>query len=169
MGSCDPFRHFKHKLWPKEKPRIKLTIYLVTIKSWESPPPPDFLAYKWSATYCWKALDQGYNLALDFISIGGLHTKLWAPKVARVPIVQSLGLGSPGTKWNLGASPMAKHIVYYKGEGGDFPQVWAMVNLVSSCLPLVHPCTKVLQLRTNQLIVWFVQVCVSKWNACQSS
>jgi len=61
----------------------------------------------------------------------------------------------------LGAGPVARHKVYYKGEGGGFPQVWAMVNLVSSCLPMVHPCTKVLQLHTNQLVVWFVQVHVS--------
>jgi hypothetical protein len=39
---------------------------------------------RWRATYRWKALDEGYNFALDFISIGGLHAKLWAPKVAGV-------------------------------------------------------------------------------------
>jgi hypothetical protein len=53
------------------------------------------------------------------------------------------------------------HKVYYKGEGGDFPQVRAVVSLVNMCLPVVCPCTKMLQLRTNQLVVWFVQVCVS--------
>jgi len=26
MGSHDPFRHLKHKLWPKEKPGVKWTI-----------------------------------------------------------------------------------------------------------------------------------------------
>jgi hypothetical protein len=26
-----------------------------------------------------------------------------------------------GTKWHLGVSPMARHKVYYKGEGGGFP------------------------------------------------
>jgi len=56
---------------------------------------------------------------------------------------------------------MAKHRIYYKGEGGGFPQVQAVVSLVSPCLPIVRPCTKVLQLCTNQLIVKFVQVCVS--------
>jgi hypothetical protein len=61
---------------------------------------------------------------------------------------------------------MAKHRVYYKGEGGGFPQVWVVVSLVSLCLPVVRPYTKVLQLRINQLIIWFVQVCVSKWSAC---
>ncbi len=56
---------------------------------------------------------------------------------------------------------MVRHKVYYKGEGDGFPQVWAVVNLVSLCLLVVCPCTKVLQLRINQLVVWFVQVHVS--------
>jgi hypothetical protein len=67
------------------------------------------------------------------------------------------------TKWHLGAGPMAKHRVYYKGEGGGFPQVWVVVNLVSLCLPMARLCTKVLQLCINQLVVWFVQVRVSNW------
>jgi hypothetical protein len=37
---------------------------------------------------------------------------------------------------------MAKHKVYYKGEGGGFPQVWAAVSLVNPSLPVVHPNTK---------------------------
>jgi hypothetical protein len=45
---------------------------------------PDFLLFKWRATYHWKALDEGYNFALNFISIRGLIAKLWAPKVAGV-------------------------------------------------------------------------------------
>jgi hypothetical protein len=49
-----------------------------------------------------------------------------------------------------------RHKVYYKGEGGGFPQVRAVVSLVNLCLPMVHPCTKMFQLRTNQLVVWFV-------------
>ncbi len=32
-----------------------------------------------------------------------------------------------------------------KGEGGDFPQVWAVVSLVNPNLPLVHPSTKNVQ------------------------
>jgi hypothetical protein len=84
------------------------------------------------------------------------------PKVAGVPTLGiGLPLGSPGTKWHLGAGHVAKHRVYYKGECGGFLQVRAVVSLVSLCLPVVYLCTKVLQLRTNQLVVWFVQVCVS--------
>jgi hypothetical protein len=105
---------------------------------------PDFLACRWHATYCWKALDEGYNFASNLISIRGLHAKLWAPKVVGVPIVRISGLPfeSPGTKWHLGAGPMAKQKIYYKGEGGGFPQVWVMVNLMSSNLPVVRTNTK---------------------------
>jgi hypothetical protein len=37
---------------------------------------------------------------------------------------------------------MAKHKEYYKGEGGGFLQVQAMVNLISLCLHVARPCTK---------------------------
>jgi hypothetical protein len=100
--------------------------------------------------------------ALDLISIKGLHTKLWAPKVERIPIVgiSEFPFGSPRTKWHLGAGPVAMHKVYYKGEGGGFPQVWVVMSL---CLLVVSLCTKMLQLHTNQFFVWFVQVYVSNW------
>jgi hypothetical protein len=46
---------------------------------------------------------------------------------------KSPNFGNPGTKWHLGAGPMAKHREYYKGEGGGFLQVQVMVSLVSPC------------------------------------
>jgi len=100
---------------------------------------PNFLVCRWHATYHWKAFDKGYNFASHFISIRGLHAKLWAPKVARIPIVgiSRLPLGSPGTKWHLDTCLMAKHIVYYKREDGGFPpQVQVVVSLVILCLPM---------------------------------
>jgi hypothetical protein len=123
---------------------------------------PDFLTCRWHATYRWKALDKGYNIVLDLILIEGLHTKLWGPKVAKVPIlaISGLSLGSPGTKIHLNVGLVEKHRVYYKGEGGDFPQVWAMVSLVSSnCLWFVLA-PKVLQLCTNHLVL---VLCRSVW------
>ncbi len=77
------------------------------------------------------------------------------PKVVGVPAmrISGLTLGSPGTKCHLGANPVAKHKVYYKGEGGGFPQVWAMVSLVNSSLPVVCPNTKSAPLCINQLVV----------------
>ncbi len=86
---------------------------------------PNLLAFRWRATYHWKDLDKGYNFALNLITIRGLQTKLWAPKVAKVPTLGILGfpLGSSRTKMPFGCWPHGKHKVYYKGEGGGFPQV----------------------------------------------
>jgi hypothetical protein len=60
-----------------------------------------------------------------------------------VPIlgISGLQLGSHETKWHLGVGLVAKHKEYYKGEGGDFPQVWVMVSFVSPCLPVACPWT----------------------------
>jgi hypothetical protein len=46
---------------------------------------PNVFSYMWSATYHWKYLNKGYNFSSNLISIKGLHKKLWAPKVAKVP------------------------------------------------------------------------------------
>jgi hypothetical protein len=94
---------------------------------------PDFLMWRWHATYCWKSLDDGYNFALDLISIGSLHTKLWGPKVVGVPTLGISGLpfGSPGTKCHLDVGLVERHKIYYKGEGGGFPKVRAVVSVVS--------------------------------------
>jgi hypothetical protein len=85
--------------------------------------------------YRWKALNKGYNLAFDFISIKGLHAKLWRPKVKGIPTLAILGLPleSPGTKNHLDVGPMERCIIYYKGEGGGFPQVQAVLSLVCLC------------------------------------
>jgi hypothetical protein len=141
MGSHDPFGHLKHKLWPREGPGIKLAIWLLTIKVRNH---FYFLMCRWCATYRWKALDEGYNFSSDRISIRGLHAKLWACKVARDPIVRISGLplGSLGTKCHLDVGLMERHKVYYKGEGGGFPQVQAVVSLVSLSLPMIHLNTK---------------------------
>jgi len=69
---------------------------------------------------------------------------LSTPKVVEAWVVgiSRLPLGSPRTKWHLGASFMAKHRIYYKGEGGGFPQVQVVVNLVSPSLHVARPSTK---------------------------
>jgi len=49
-----------------------------------------------------------------------LHAKLYAPKVARVPAMGILELPFESwTKSHLGAGLVARHKVYYKGEGGS--------------------------------------------------
>jgi len=47
-----------------------------------------------------KLKKKGHNFASNLISIEGLHTKLWASKIAGVPIlkISKLPFGSPKTK-----------------------------------------------------------------------
>jgi hypothetical protein len=141
MGFLDPFGHLKHKLWPKDGRESNCQFDSRPLKFRNH---SDFLTCKWRATYCWKAISKGYNFSSDLTSIGGLYTKLRASKVVGVPIlrISGLQLRSPRTKWHLGAGPMAKHREYYKGEGGGFLQVWAVVSFVSPCLLMVRSCTK---------------------------
>jgi hypothetical protein len=63
--------------------------------------------------------------------------------------------GVPREKSHLNVGSMASHRVYYKGEGGGFPQVRAMVSLVCPCYPWLVLAPKVLQLCTNHF-VWVV-------------
>jgi len=104
---------------------------------------PNLLSCKGRVIYRWKALNENYNFALDHIAIRGLLAKLWSSKVTKV---------SAGTKSHLNVSSMANHKVYYKGEGGGFPQVRAMVNLVCPCCPWLVLTPKVLQLCTNHFV-----------------
>ncbi len=123
--------------------------------------------WKWRGTYHWKDLNEGYNFALDFISIGGLHAKLWGPKVAGVPTLAISGLpfGSPRTKCHLDVGLVKRHKIYYKGEGGGFLQVRAVVSLVSLNCPWFVLAPKVFQLCTNHFVlvlcnlVWISEAC----------
>jgi hypothetical protein len=121
MGSHHPFGHLRHKLWPKERSRVKLTIWFLTIKSWES---PWFPCVQVACDILLESSRQGLQVDLDLISIEGLHTKLWTVKVTEVTILRISGLPfrNLGTKCHLDASLVAKHRVYYKGEGGGFPK-----------------------------------------------
>ncbi len=94
---------------------------------------PDFRACRWSATHHWKALDENYNFASNFIPIEGLSNKLWPCKIARIQPQQfrESPLGIPKQKCHLdvGLTEMRKE--YYMGEGGGFPSIQVVVSLVS--------------------------------------
>jgi hypothetical protein len=110
---------------------------------------------KWSTTHRWKTLDKGYNFASDLIAIEGLHRKLCALKVAGVPIVtiSGLPLGSLETKSHLDVAHVERRRVYYKEEGGGFPQVRAVVSLVCPNYLWLILTSKVLQLCTNHFVL----------------
>jgi hypothetical protein len=121
-----------------------------------------------SATRRWKAFNESYNFALDCIAIQGLLAKLWGSKVPGIPFgaISRLPLGSPRKNSHLDVGSVESHRVYYKGEGGGFPQVRAVVSLMCPCCPWLVLAPRVLQLCTNHF-VWVV--CRPVWvsEACQ--
>ncbi len=80
-----------------------------------------------------------------------------APKSSESSLAQfrDSDLRVMGEKNHFDVSFVASHIVYYKGEGGDFPQVWAVMSLVCSCCSWFVLAPRVLQLCNNHL-VWVV-------------
>jgi hypothetical protein len=80
--------------------------------------------------------------------------------------ISGLPLGSPRTKSHLDVGPVEGCRIYYKGEGGGFPQVWAVVSLVNPNCPWLILTLKVLQLCTNHFVL---VLCKSMWvsKACQ--
>jgi hypothetical protein len=83
--------------------------------------------------------------------------KLWGSKATGVPFgaISGLSLESPEKNSDFDVASVANHRVYYKGEGGGLPQVWAMVSLVCLCCPWLVLAPRVLQLCTNHF-VWVV-------------
>jgi hypothetical protein len=61
----------------------------------------------------------------------------------QVEIVSELLFGSPGTKSHSDVGAMERRREYYMGEGGGFPQVRAVVSLVSPKSPVAYSNTKV--------------------------
>ncbi len=53
--------------------------------------------------------------------------------------------GNPETKCHLDVGFVQRHKVYYKEEGGGFPQVQAVVSLVNLSLLVACPNTKSVQ------------------------
>jgi hypothetical protein len=129
---------------------------------------PNLLGCKQCATYHWKALDESYNSALDRTLIRGRLAKLWGAKVTGIFVgaISRLPFGSLGEKSHLNVSSVASHIVYYKGEGGGFPQVQVVMSLVCPCCPWLVLAPRVLELCTNHL-VWVVCMLVWVSEACQ--
>ncbi len=82
--------------------------------------------------------------------------------------VSGILLGSPRIKSHSDVGAAERRIEYYMGEGGGFPRVRAVVNLMSPELPVAYPNTKSAPKSelTNLLVGW-MQVQVSK--ACHSS
>jgi hypothetical protein len=99
-----------------------------------------------SVTRRWKALDEGYNFASDRVAIELCSREISASKVPGLQpgTISGFPRESPGENGHLDATSTASCRVYYKGEGGGFPQVRAVVSLVCPCCPWLVLAPKVL-------------------------
>ncbi len=97
-----------------------------------------------------------------------LLTELWALKSQKSKPARfwDFHSGVPGKKSHLDVGSVASHRVYYKREGGGFPQVWAMVSLVCPCCPWFVLAPRVFQLCTNHF-VWVMRRPMWVSEACQ--
>jgi hypothetical protein len=149
MGLHDPFEYLKHKLWPKERPKVKLPIRLPTTKSQESPWciclhvlwHISLERFWWGLWCCFKPhLNKMFAQEVMSLQNGGSPNfgNFETPKLR----ISDSQLGSLETKWHLGVSLVARHREYYKWKGGGFPQIQAVVSFVILCLPIVCSCTK---------------------------
>jgi hypothetical protein len=79
------------------------------------------------------------------------------PKLQECPLArfQDSHTGVSGEKSHLDVGLMERSRVYYKGEGGGFPQVRAVMSLMCMCCPWFVLALKVSQLCTNHF-VWVV-------------
>jgi hypothetical protein len=169
MGSHDPFGYSKHKLWQKEGPKIKLSIWFLTTKSWKSPRCPCVeVTCQISLKSFWRRLQLYFKPHLN---------QSFAHKVMGFQSCESPNFGNFGTPnlrvprqndiWVLASWPCTKNTIKGKVVASPKSEPW-WVLWVYVC-PWLVVAPKVFQLCTNQLIVWFVQVYVSNWLAYQSS
>jgi hypothetical protein len=122
---------------------------------------PRSLAWRWCATYRWKSFNEGYNFALDLISIGGLRAKLWDPKVAGVPTLASSGLPLGPTWesrdknaiWMWASWRGTKYTIRGKVVASPKSGPWWVLWIRICSWFILAP--KVLKLCINQLVVWF--------------
>ncbi len=84
-----------------------------------------------------------------------------APKSQESPFVQfqDSHSGVPREKSHLDVGSVANHRVYYKGEGGGFPQVLAMVSLMCPCCSWFVLAPKVLQWCSNDALTTLCELC----------
>jgi hypothetical protein len=93
-----------------------------------------FSDVRWQCvTWRWKALEDSYNFDSNLVLIRAWSEKLWMPKIPEVQTgtISGLHLGSPEKKSHLDVASARSCRENYKGEGGGFPRVRAMVCHVS--------------------------------------
>jgi hypothetical protein len=135
MGSHCSFEHLKHKLWPKE--RAGSRIASLTPNQKKSRIDPIYLATD-DVPHTIGKLSMRATTLLQIALRSEVYSRSYGvPKSreSRLAGFRDSHAGVPREKSHLDVGPVERCRVYYKGEGGGFPQVRAMVSLVCPCCP----------------------------------
>jgi hypothetical protein len=160
MSSYDPFGYLKH-----EGSRVKLLIWLPTTKSRES---PLFTCMQVTCHICLEIFWQGVRLCFKPHFNRRSTQEVMSFQSCRNPNFKNFGtpnLGVPGQNdiW-IQALWLGTNIT--KGGRWWFPP---SLGHGESCEFMFICAPKVFQQRTNQLVVWFVQVRANNWPTYHSS
>jgi hypothetical protein len=150
MGSHDPFRYLKHKLWPKERLGVKLPIWLPTTKSWES------LWFPHVEVACHISLERSW-LRLQLCLKP--HFNWWSThKVMGLQFWEfrdsHLGVLGQNDIWMLALWQGTKNTIKGKVVASPKSELWWVLSI--RVCPWFVRAPKVLQLHTNQLVIWVV-------------
>jgi len=169
MNSHDPFGYLKHKLWPKERPWIKLLIWPLTTKSQKLP------IFPCVQVVCYIPLESSQQ-GLQLFFKPHLNERS-AHKIIDLQSCRNLNFENFGTSnlrvsgqndtWVMTPWPCKENTIMGKVVVSPQSGLW-WVLWVRVCPWFVHA-TKVLQLCINQFIVWFEHVHVNNWPACHST
>jgi len=129
MASHWQFGHLQPKLWAKEGPGVKLTIWLPTTKSWESTSSRRCLAEcNMTLESSRRELQHWFRTRPDPSSGRGAMAVQSSGSLAET--LSGLHFGSPNKMCHSDVASATSRREYYMGEGGGFPWVWAVVSLV---------------------------------------
>jgi hypothetical protein len=130
MASHWPFGHLQPKLRAKEGPGVKLTIWLPTTKSRES---TSSRHPNWECDMSLERARRGIQLWFRPHRDRTLQSGVMSSQSPRTPLrtISELQLGSPGKNSHFDVASVERHREYYKGEGGGFPRVRAVVSQMS--------------------------------------
>jgi hypothetical protein len=129
MASHWPFGHLQPKLWAKEGSGVKLAVWLPITKSRESTSSRRRLEEcDMALKSSWRELQLWYRTRPDpSLGRGAMSVQSSGSPAG---ILSGLHFGSPNKMYHSDVASATSRREYYKGEGGGFPRVRAMVSLV---------------------------------------
>jgi hypothetical protein len=153
MGLHDPFGYLKHKLWSKERSRVKLAVWLLTTKSQE---------LTW-----FPHVQVACNIPLENSQLGlqlcfRPHCNQRSTReVMRPQRRESPSCGNFGTPiWMWPPWRAIENTIWGKVVASPKSRSWWVLWVQGSPWLILAP--KVFKLCTNQRVVWFVQIRMSE-------